>query len=48
MKDETTEAIVRAFYDAFNRRDFAALDRLMSPSVLIEETPGFNPNAGTY
>ena len=48
MSQENTETLIRDFYDAFNRRDFDAIEAVIPDDVVIAETPGFNPTAGKY
>jgi ketosteroid isomerase-like protein len=48
MSQENVEAAVRSFYDAFNRRDFSAIEALLHVDVVVEETSGFNPAAHVY
>jgi ketosteroid isomerase-like protein len=48
MSQETVETVIRSFYDAFNRQDFAVAKPMVHEDVVVEETPGFNPQAGIY
>jgi len=45
---ESMDSTIRALYDAFNRRDWTAISEIVSPDVVIEETPGASPEARTY
>jgi ketosteroid isomerase-like protein len=48
MAEGDPEGLIRAFYEAFNRRNFDAAEPLVDERITVEETRGFNPNAGTY
>ena len=42
------ESTILALFDAFNRRDWTALDEFVSPDLVVEEAPGHNPEVRTY
>jgi len=45
---ESMDSTIRALYDAFNRRDWTVISEIVSPDVVIEETPGASPEARAY
>lgn len=40
--------IIRGLYRAFDRRDWDAISKVVSPDAYVRETPGFNPAASAY